>query len=160
MSPQNALSTFAAMTLPRCLILPLWLALAAGCAAPPRFDAASGLYELPVDISQRDFAPGDDIVVQQVLASTSKPAVGDKIIVRGTYRLQSAPDAKLLLTLSTTQFVRVPTLPAQTQQVTGGSGEFEVTIQPLVAGTLHLSFYPAGGGGPALGGVLFGPDIR
>lgn len=140
--------------------LGLWLIVGAACATAPQLDETTGMYAFPVGTDNGNFRPGDSIVVTKLLASSSKPAVGDKIIVQGSYHLQSESAAKLLLTVSTTRRVSTPILPSQSMQVTAGSGEFQLIMEPSTPGTLHLAFYPGSHSGSSFGGIHFGPEIR
>jgi hypothetical protein len=106
---------------------------------------------------ETDFRRGDSIVIHEVLSTSRKPRLGDRIIVRGQYRLSSEPEASLALYITATSpgGARSRSLPGQRQNITAGTGEFELECE-LNEGSPHVSFYPARGGS-AFGGVYFYP---
>lgn len=56
---------------------------------------AAEVTNVPFELGKQHFQPGDSIVIEQVLATSPKLTVGDKVVVRGHYRLASAAKAAL-----------------------------------------------------------------
>jgi hypothetical protein len=114
---------------------------------------------LPVGyrITSQKFDPGDSIIIEEILATSPQMKVGDTVIVRGKYRLQSRPKAALGFYL-TTKGPSGPTRvqPYQRQNVDDLSGSFELKHVVPAEGRLHVSFYPRPSGS-SFGGVYFGP---
>ena len=110
---------------------------------------------MKVELGQRDFAWGDAIEITELWATSAKLAVGDEVIVRGRYRLQSQEQAMLALFVTASGpggSGRVS--PTQRQAVERGTGEFDLSCEIRAAGKLHLSFYPTRSGS-SFGGVYF-----
>lgn len=138
------------------------LLFAQGCAGPGHTAGAWRAELGPVEFktSHAQFIEGDRIVIQEVRASSPQWQVGDTVIVRGTYRLASAPGASLGLMLTR----RGPgpsqkVAPQQRQTIAGGEGAFELTHVIAAEGSLHVSFYPEHGGS-SFGGVYLSPAGR
>lgn len=117
----------------------------------------AGLVSVPFSSSKAQFAAGDSITIQQVLASSPNLAPGDVVQVRGVYNLQSSPSATLLISLTAnapgfTESVS----PSSRTTVSAGSGTFELAYEVKQPGSLHVTFYPSGGGS-SFGGVYFAP---
>lgn len=135
---------------PRLLLLALVLGLAA-CQQTQ----VPGLAPIAFSPTRESFASGDLIVIREVLAPRAELAPGDRVVVRGDYRLGSRAEAKLGLSLTT--LVRsgpTPVLPASRQAVSAGQGTFTLETEIRQAGALHVSFYPAGSGS-SFGGIYF-----
>lgn len=119
-----------------------------------------GLRPVAFTTSRAQFIEGDRIVIQEVVASSPQWQVGDTVIVRGTYRLASAPGASLGLMLTRRgPAARMSTAAHQQQNISGGEGCFELTHVIAAEGALHVSFYPERGGS-SFGGVYFSPAGR
>ena len=122
--------------------------------------AASGLRDTKFKITKQQFEPGDSIVVQQVSATSSAFKVGDRVVIRGTYHLQSRSQAALGFFLTTKGASRaVPISPKQQSAITAGDGTFELEHVVPAEGKLHVSFYPKAGGS-SFGGVYFEPATQ
>ena len=119
---------------------------------------ASASAELPsvaFVIGKQQFKPGDSIVIDQVLATSPKLNVGDKVVVRGHYQLASAPKAKLGLFIThRTTADAGNTAKTQMTPADSVSGSFELSCDISYEGDVHVSFYPVSGG-EAFGGVYF-----
>src|SRR5687767_13625119 len=59
------------------------------------------LSPIPFRITSQKFEPDDSITIHEVIASSPQLKVGDTVIVRGTYRLQSQGRALLGFFLTT-----------------------------------------------------------
>lgn len=149
--------------LPLLAALTLLLALtcaAPGCATRATDAGRTGPSPIAFKTSRAQFADGDSIVIQEVAASSPELKVGDTVIVRGVYRLESAPEAMLGLSLTTRgpgPATRIA--PHQRQKIAAGEGAFELKHVVPAEGSLHVSFYPARGGS-SFGGVYFAPEKR
>jgi hypothetical protein len=118
--------------------------------------APAGLSSIPFSTSQAQFASGDSITIQEVLASSPRLEVGDFVVVRGQYRLGSRESASLQIQLTTSTAGPSGSLPTSRLNVNAGSGAFELEYQILQVGSLHVTFYPATGGA-SFGGIYFAP---
>jgi hypothetical protein len=100
------------------------------------------LSDVPFVLGPTHFKDGDQIVIQQVLATSTNLTVGDKVVVRGRYNLKSQQKARLSLYLTSSAGAGEPNVPTQTKEITAGSGEFELSRAIRHPGYLHLSLYP------------------
>jgi hypothetical protein len=117
----------------------------------------AGLSVLRFAIDRESFRPGDFVQIREVYASSPRLAVGDTLVVRGIYQLQSAPDAVLALYTTTRGYGgSSPSQPTQRMDVTRGTGEFELSREITAEGEHHISFYPSRGG-RSFGGVYIFP---
>ena len=116
---------------------------------------AADLSVIPFEVVRPQFEAGDSIVIQEVRATSPQLKIGDTVVVRGQYRLQSKPKAKVGLHL-TSRGPSGPTrvLPEQQVEIAAGSGSFELKHVVAKAGDLHVSFYPVPSGS-SFGGVYF-----
>src|SRR5215204_5242082 len=57
--------------------------------------AASAMRDIPFEITSQQFEAGDSIILERVIATSPEFKVGDTVVVRGRYHLQSRPQAKL-----------------------------------------------------------------
>jgi hypothetical protein len=107
-------------------------------------------------LGPQHFTDGDQIVIEQVMASSPEMVVGDTVTVRGRYVLSSKDKAQLCLYLTTSDAVGAePVLASQKKDIAKGSGTFELAEVVKHPGHLHLSFYPIPAG-RRLGTVYFG----
>jgi hypothetical protein len=98
-------------------------------------------------IGKQQFKPGDSIVIEQVLATSPKLGVGDKVVVRGHYRLASVPKAKLgLFVTHRTKADADSSAKSQIAPAESVSGPFELACEITYEGDLHVSLYPWSGG--------------
>jgi hypothetical protein len=118
--------------------------------------AASALRDIHFNVTSQQFEVGDSIVVEQVIATSPELKVGDTVLVRGRYSLQSRPEASLGFFL-TTKGPSGPTMvsPKQKKAIAAGTGTFELEHVVSSDGALHVSFYPRPNGS-SFGGVYFG----
>jgi hypothetical protein len=124
--------------------------------------ASEELSAVSFAVTTQHFNAGDSIVIDQVLSNSPKIGIGDKVVVRGHYHLASATAAKLGLFV--THLTSAPkekdrSLPSQMALIEGENGSFELSDKLTYEGDLHVSFYPASGGG-SFGGVYFVPTAR
>jgi hypothetical protein len=139
----------------RFICLVVGMAVAAGTAS-----AAAELPRVPFSIGKQQFKPGDEIVIDEVLATSPDFGVGDRVLVRGHYRLASAAAATLglFVTHLHAEPMSHPTgdsvSDSQTARAEGATGTFELSCAIAYPGTVHVSFYPASGG-DSFGGVYF-----
>lgn len=108
-------------------------------------------------LGQFKFLEGDSIVIDEVLSTSPKLSVGDRVVVRGHYRLKHRDEAKLSLFVTTREQVSVAVVKDQTMAVRQGSGSFELACEIRNEGALHVSFYSVTSGRP-FGGVYFGTE--
>jgi hypothetical protein len=102
--------------------------------------AAEALSPISVALGPTEFAEGDALVVDQVLASSPKLEIGDRVLVRGRYTLASQPEAKLGLSLTRTQSrapVRIS--PGANMQIARGSGDFELIYEVTEIGCMRVA---------------------
>lgn len=119
--------------------------------------ATTGLREIRFRITSEQFEAGDSIVVQQIVASSPQLKIGDTVVVRGQYRLQSRPQAALGFFLTTKgPSGPTPVSPKQRLEISAGTGSFELEHVVPADGFLHVSFYGRPSGS-SFGGVYFGP---
>jgi hypothetical protein len=118
--------------------------------------ANAKLPDVAFAVSEQQFKAGDAILIDQVLASSPKLGVGDKVIVRGHYLLASASKATIgfCATHASPTTTDDPVSQSQTTNAKSPAGSFELYGEITYAGALHISFYPAAGG-EAFGGVYF-----
>ena len=115
--------------------------------------AAEQLVKVPFELGPSHFRGGEEIVIEQVLATSGGLGAGDTVTVRGRYTLKSAERARLCLYLTTDRSAGPePESPTQMTTVKRGSGTFELTKTLKNPGHLHLGFY----GGGTSGTVYFG----
>ena len=118
---------------------------------------AADMESVPFQIVSTKFESGDSITIEEVVASSPQLKIGDTVIVRGKYNLQSKPKASLGLFLTSKgPSAPTPIEPHQQQNIEAGLGSFELKHVIRIEGDLHISFYPQPGGS-SFGGVYFGP---
>jgi len=105
------------------------------------------------------FQDGDQIVIQDVLATSTNLTAGDKVVVRGRYELKSHQKAKLCLYLTSKSAGDEPDVPTQSKEITSGSDQFELSEPVRHPGYLHLSFYQTTGG-TDFGCIYFGTETQ
>jgi hypothetical protein len=133
------------------------LLLAGICLAALVSFAATGLREIQFKIMSQQFEAGDSIVVEQVLATSPELKIGDTVLVRGRYSLQSRPQASLGFFLTTKEpSDPTPVSPKQKKGIAAGTGTFELEHVVSADGFLHVSFYDRPSG-LSFGEVYFGP---
>jgi hypothetical protein len=126
-------------------------------AVGPTSSPSSMLSPVRFSLDRAQFARGDAIEIREVLTSSPRPRIGDTVLVRGQYRLSSAPSASLALYMTTRgPSGWTPSSPTQRCSVMQGTGEFELSTVLSDEGDLHVSFYPSRGGS-VMGGVYFYP---
>ncbi|HTQ51360.1 MAG TPA: M56 family metallopeptidase, partial [Candidatus Acidoferrales bacterium] len=107
-------------------------------------------------LGPQKFREGDAISIQQVLATSPGFEMGDHVVVRGRYHLQSKEEAELCLFLTQTEGDGKERMSSvERMGMKKGSGEFELTYDVKHIGVLHLTFYGIPDGKP-FGGVYFG----
>lgn len=99
------------------------------------------LLPLRFSIDRRRLGAGDEIEILQVWASSPRLAVGDQVVVRGRYHLQSESDAYICLFVTTNGPARTPVRATQRQRVVNGPGNFELSCEIAAEGRPHVSFY-------------------
>ena len=110
---------------------------------------------VPFTIGKQEFKSGDGIVIERVLATSSALKVGDKVIVRGHFKWEGAPQANLgLFATHRTHASADPAARSQTMRVARARGTFDLSGEIIYEGDIHVSFYPVTGG-EAFGGVYF-----
>src|SRR5664280_648182 len=86
--------------------------------AAPGF-AAEELSKVPFVLGPNYFRGGDEIIIEQVVATSTNLTVGDKVTVRGRYTLTSEEKARLCLYLTADRNVGPePVSPTQKTEVT------------------------------------------
>ena len=103
--------------------------------------AASQLSTVPVKLGLQKFADGDSIVIREVLATSPRMDVGDTVVVRGRYVLQSQDGANVGLSLTQTEVSEpTPVSPAANAKIRRGAGDFELRFEVRHVGCLHITF--------------------
>jgi hypothetical protein len=121
---------------------------AASAALPP--------HEVKFVTGPKQFAEGDEIVIDKVMCSSNEFKIGDKVVVQGRYRLTSIPEAQLALYLTHWEGDGPEhTQREQWDNVKRGSGAFERTYTIEFQGSLHLNFYDITAN-KGIGGFYFG----
>jgi hypothetical protein len=142
------------MKMPLRLVLLFAAVISLGAAAP-----RGALEPVRFGIGQKNFLPGDEIVITEVLSPSPVWQPGDRVVVRGHYRLQSAATARLSVSLTqTTRRVSTRSVPSQSRVVDAGEGSFELVIEVIEPGHLHVSFGQHNSS--SFGTVYFHPDDR
>lgn len=121
-------------------------AAAATPAGPTESDAA-----VPIEIGDRAFLAGDEIVIDEVRGEHPEFAVGATYRIRGHYALAS--HVRALLASFITKGDGAGQNP--TQMVAAGRGTFDFRFTFFRDGWPHLSFYPEEGGA-SFGHLYFG----
>jgi hypothetical protein len=117
--------------------------------------ASAELSSVAFVIGKQQFKPGDSIVIDQVLATSPRLNVGDKVVVRGHYQLASAPKANLgLFVTHRTHADTDGTTKSQLSPAESAGGSFELSCEIAYEGDIHVSFYPVPAG-ESFGGVYF-----
>ena len=130
------------------------------CAATLVCSAAQPLREIPFEITSQQFEAGDSIILQQVLATSPALKVGDTVVIRGRYRLESHSQAMLGFFLTTNgPSEATPISPKQRADIMAGEGTFQLEHVVPADGRLHVSFY-GGPRGSSFGELYFGPASR
>lgn len=103
--------------------------------------ATTTLSEIPFQNGPQKFRSGDSISIHQVLSTSPRMDVGDRVVVRGRYTLNSEPRANVGLSLTQTQSAEPTRIsPAANTEVARGTGDFELVIDVQHTGCLHLTF--------------------
>lgn len=119
------------------------------------------LVEVPFAFGPSTFREGDAIIIHQVLATSQAMNPGDRVIVRGRYRLRTEPGANLGVSLTQTQSrEKVRGSPEANQRVTRGTGDFEVAIDVPNIGCLHLTFSTLASPRQSFGTIYFGTPAQ
>jgi hypothetical protein len=138
-------------------LLPLFIGF---CVAACVASASAELSSVPFTIGQQQFKAGDSIIIEQVLATSPRFGIGDKVVVRGRYKLASAVSASLGLFV-THESSAGPDSISQSQMthVNSTAGSFELSCEIKYPGTIHVSFY-SDLGGESFGGVYFSSNAQ
>jgi hypothetical protein len=124
--------------------------------AADRSDVRYFPYKVSFELGDAEFAPGDNITIEEVRGTSEGITTGQTYCVSGTYTLASKEEAKIsLFATATSGSGRSQIDPSQTMHVTKGSGSFRLIKTMNEPGYLHVSFYPAKSGS-GFGGVYFG----
>ena len=90
-----------------------------------------------------EFHRRDSIVIDEVSPRPEKLKIGDVVLLRGHYTLESQPNANLMISLTTRgSGSRTRVSPRSRTVVDAGSGRFELEYEIRDSGVLHVSFYP------------------
>lgn len=106
-------------------------------------------YPIDFEIIKQAFLEGDSIEITEIIGTTDKIEPGQTYIIKGKYELSSVDEASLHIYATNGE--------VESQQgpvVKRGNGDFVRTFTYKKQGWLHLSFYPAEGGG-SFGNVYF-----
>jgi hypothetical protein len=107
------------------------------------------------DLGDKEFAPGDNITIQELRGTTVAIQPGGTYFVTGTYTLNSQDEADLSFFATTTNKVLTPFEAQQTMHVMKGTGSFRLIKKMTEEGYLHVTFYSRATG-QGFGGVYFG----
>jgi RNA polymerase sigma-70 factor (ECF subfamily) len=111
---------------------------------------------VPYELGDAQFAPGDNITIEQIRGTKDGIAKGGAYCVQGTYSLSSKEEALLALFMTSVgPSGSSEVAPNQTVRIKKGTGSFRLFKTMDEDGYLHLSFYPIPNGGD-FGGVYFG----
>jgi hypothetical protein len=110
---------------------------------------------VPYELGDSEFAPGDNIAIQEIRGTSDTIKPGETYCVTGTYTLSSQHQANLSFFATTTNRTPTPIDPQQTVRITNGTGTFRLVKQVAEDGYLHLTFYSLASG-HGFGGVYFG----
>src|SRR3989442_6212077 len=123
-------------------------------------DSAELPHAVRYELGDAEFAPGDNITIQQVRGTSDTISTGGTYSVEGTYTLCSRDEATLAF-YTTTISDSGPTLvdPKQHVLIKKGTGSFHLFKTLSDDGYLHVSFYPVPSGS-GFGGVYFGQGNR
>src|SRR4051812_46227919 len=91
--------------------------------------------------SQAQFESGDSITIREVLSTSAGLNIGDTVVVRGDYTLQSRSAASLVIQLTSSAPSAGPALATSHVDVAAGTGTFELEYLILQTGALHVTFY-------------------
>ncbi len=110
-------------------------------------------YAVKYELGDQEFAPGDNITIQQVRGTSGTIATGGTYSVEGTYVLSSRDEADLgFYATSISNSGPTPVDENQHVRIKKGAGLFRMVKTMNEDGYLHVSFYS----GDAFGGVYFG----
>jgi hypothetical protein len=148
------------MKTPRVYLLPVFavlftISLSPAIAVRAATDKISGdlPYTVQYELGDAEFAPGDNITIQQVRGTSASIATGGTYSVEGTYTLSSKDEAELgFHATSVSNSGPTPIDPKQQVRIKKGAGSFHLVKTMNEDGYLHVSFYS----GNAFGGVYFG----
>ena len=117
-------------------------------------------YAVRYELGDAEFAPGDNITIQEVRGTSDTISTGGTYSVKGTYSLGSRDEANLAF-YTTTISDSGPTAvdPKQHVRIKKGTGSFHLVKTLSSDGYLHVSFYPVPSGS-GFGGVYFGQGNR
>ena len=124
----------------------LWLFL---ILAPLLRSATPALSSVSIATSRVQFETGDSITIREVFASSPAPVIGDVVLVRGDYTLQTRDRARISM------FTTNGTSPTVNTEVSKGTGAFELQYTIALVGTLRLTWYNAAASGENFGGINF-----
>jgi hypothetical protein len=109
-------------------------------------------YVLPYELGDREFAPGDKIMIEELRGTSQTITTGQTYCVTGSYTLASKDKADLSFFATTKNPNPTPIDSKQTVRIKKGSGSFRLIKRMDEDGYLHVSFYA----GSSFGGVYFG----
>ncbi len=117
-------------------------------------------HAVPYELGDAEFAPGDNITIQQVRGTSETITTGGTYWVEGTYTLSSRDEADLAFYATTlSDSDPTPVDSRQCVRIKKGTGSFHLLKTLKEDGYLHLSFYPVPSGSD-FGGVYFGQGNR
>ncbi len=126
-----------------------------GLATLTAVAGAAGIAAVPFATGPSRFLPGDALVIDEVVASSPRFEPGDRIRVRGHYRLQSHPQARLSLLVTEEAGAGTrAVVPAASRKVAAGADTFDLSCEIRAAGVLHVTLYSSAG--RPFGGQYFG----
>jgi hypothetical protein len=114
-------------------------------------------YQIPFELGEAEFSPGDSITIQRVTGPSATIRTGEAYCVEGTYTLASRDKALLSLSATTVRKVSTRVEPSQIMRIEKGGGTFRLVKTMSEEGYLHVSFSSLPHGS-AFGGVYFGQD--
>src|SRR5439155_8489006 len=117
-------------------------------------------YAVRYELGDAEFAPGDNITIQEVRGTSDTISTGGTYSVKGTYSLGSRDEANLAFYTSTIRDSGPTAVdPKQHVRIKKGTGSFHLVKTLSSDGYLHVSFYPVPSGS-GFGGVYFGQGNR
>jgi hypothetical protein len=103
-------------------------------------------YVVPFRLGVANFALGDNIVIRQILGTSSRFAPGNRYQITGTYQLSSRFDAILTTNVTTRYASGRMTVHNTRLKIQQGEGNFTVVLEMSGDQWPHMAFYPIGGG--------------
>jgi hypothetical protein len=148
------------MKIPIGLLFAITLSCALAGAQPIDESTGALFHSVRFELGDAEFAPGDNITIQQMHGTSGTIEVGGTYSVDGTYTLSSRDEAELAVFTTTISYSGATAVYSnQVVRIKRGAGSFHLVAPIDHDGYLHVSFYPPQSG-EVFGGVYFGQGNR